>query len=227
VPESPPQSCALVHTQLRRRSRSVQTSARIVMLTRVSGIIAGVTITLLLSVTLLPTAAHHVIDKQLAAALRELLTLHGLCWLPMADTAVLDPQRRQQNCDSHTDGTDTGEVRVTPLARAVRSSSSPYADIVMWCGSFAVGSGFAQGVNVLYMHSYGDLSVLMRSYGDLFVISRESTMHVEPGRASQHCLCTLQCSAQMHDGPDMLSRGRQLQWCDGVGGHPTLSFWPT
>lgn len=62
-----------------------------VALTRMSGIIAGVVLTLLFTVTILPTAAHTNVNAQLRTALQELLTLNGLCWLPMAEAAILAP----------------------------------------------------------------------------------------------------------------------------------------
>ena len=102
----------------------MQTSAREVMLTRVSGIVAGVTLTLFLSITLLPTAAHHTIDKQLATALRELRTLHGLCWLPMAESAVLDPQQRPAGSGGIAAAGGTGRGEDDGSAGEVRDRDS-------------------------------------------------------------------------------------------------------
>ena len=73
------------------------------MVTRIAGIVAGVMLTLFFTVTILPTSAHSNIDIKLKKALRELLTLHSLCWSPMknamlvtrAELAATDAARQQ------------------------------------------------------------------------------------------------------------------------------------
>jgi hypothetical protein len=71
-----------------RSAPAVQHGAWSVMLSRVLGIVAGVALTLAFTVTILPTSAHGSIDRKLAGAMRELLTMHGLCWLPMGDSVL-------------------------------------------------------------------------------------------------------------------------------------------
>jgi hypothetical protein len=61
------------------------------MVTRTMGIVMGVTLTLLFTITVLPSSAHNSIDRNLLVAMRELLSLHCLCWLPITDTELLKP----------------------------------------------------------------------------------------------------------------------------------------
>lgn len=60
-------------------------------MSRTAGIIAGILLSLVFSVAVLPSSAHNEIDAQIRAALRGLLRLHGLVWMPLKDTPVLKP----------------------------------------------------------------------------------------------------------------------------------------
>lgn len=64
----------------------MQAEAKTVALTRTLGIIAGVTMTLVLSVTILPVSAHYQHEEALNKALRSLLSLQALCWVPLTHT---------------------------------------------------------------------------------------------------------------------------------------------
>lgn len=75
-----------------------------------SGIIAGVVLTLFFTVTILPTAAHTNVNHQLSKALHELLTLNGLCWLPMAEAAILGPANQGKGRAAEADS-EPSEVR--------------------------------------------------------------------------------------------------------------------
>ena len=61
----------------------VQSQARFVFITRTAGIIGGVLVSVLLTVTLLPSSAHNEIDNKVSSALRGLLRLQALVWQPL------------------------------------------------------------------------------------------------------------------------------------------------
>lgn len=88
------------------------------MLTRTTGIVMGLVATLLLTILLLPESAHRCVDKNLAAALDELRTLHSICWLPLVDTPVLRPPPESL---TEAPPCDTGGVETEKLARGVRN----------------------------------------------------------------------------------------------------------
>jgi hypothetical protein len=61
----------------------MQAEAKTVAVTRTLGIIAGVTMTLVLSVCILPVSAHCQHEEALNKALCSLLSLQALCWVPL------------------------------------------------------------------------------------------------------------------------------------------------
>jgi hypothetical protein len=67
----------------KRPSCCMQEEARTVAIVRMLGIMAGVAMTLILSVTILPVSAHFQHDEALNKALRALLSLQALCWVPL------------------------------------------------------------------------------------------------------------------------------------------------
>jgi hypothetical protein len=73
--------------------RGMQQDANAIYVSRTVGIIAGVFLSLLFTITILPSSAHNEVDTQLSSALHGLLRLHGLVWLPLKDTPVLTPPR--------------------------------------------------------------------------------------------------------------------------------------
>lgn len=64
----------------------MQEEAKTIAVTRTLGIIAGVSMTLLLSVSILPVSAHHQHEEALNKALHSLLSLQALCWVPLTHT---------------------------------------------------------------------------------------------------------------------------------------------
>jgi hypothetical protein len=75
--------------KLAEKLAALQPGTMVVMVTRILGITAGVSLTLFFAVTILPSSANGHINTKLSTALHELLSLHALCWLPVKDSAVL------------------------------------------------------------------------------------------------------------------------------------------
>ena len=71
----------------------MQKDSLALFLWRTLGILCGIVLSLLFTITVLPSSAHNEADTQMSHALRGLLRLHGLVWLPMKDTPVLRPPR--------------------------------------------------------------------------------------------------------------------------------------
>ena len=71
----------------------MQKDSLALFLWRTLGILCGICLSLLFTITVLPSSAHNEADTQMSHALRGLMRLHGLVWLPLKDTPVLRPPR--------------------------------------------------------------------------------------------------------------------------------------
>ena len=85
---------------------------------RTVGMVTGILLSLVLTITVLPSSAHMKADTRLADAVRGLLRLHGLVWLPLKDTALLLPSPGKGALQEH--GAD--ELASDLLTYAVDSS---------------------------------------------------------------------------------------------------------
>lgn len=92
----------------------MQKEAYVVMITRTSGIIMGVALTLFFTITILPSSAHNSIDRNLLVAMRELFSLHCLCWLPITETELFRPHEGDfegSRCAQHLKGWQLEDIR--------------------------------------------------------------------------------------------------------------------
>ena len=91
----------------------MQPAALQIAITLVSGITAGVALTLFFALTVLPTSAQPAIANKIADALAALQTLHSLCWLPVLKRGTSATRAELQAEEEELQQPDDVIVKVT------------------------------------------------------------------------------------------------------------------